>query len=765
MDTKSLIETAVSGVVSVLLFLGLYLYHRHRGQVLLGRVVESQPLERQRRVAALSRMYTLAATSRPGSLARANWEDFMLARRKVEEIESRVNPGSLFRDGWSGTPQAWGFDAGWISRITSTPCKWREIGDFSPLPCVVEHGFSMESVQQGGIGDSYLVAALASTPTLSDLLDGAIVTAGASPVGVYCVRFFVHGHWEHVFVDALFPALPGFFRNADGAVFKEKDAASKLVDISPSAGRYALPYGACSTKPSEFWPALLEKAFAKLHGSYASISGVGSLNPRALELGSGVPLSFFTPDALPGFTALLTPSLESALWWKLEEVWKRGWAMTLTSKDGGGGLGAAFSSNQGIQRNHAFTVLKVQQVEVHHHTGGKGGGGGGGSDVVRLVQIRNPLARGEWTGAYSDRDTASWTPEVRQQTGWSPEASGDDGVFWMPFGEVIAYFKEVAITPILQPPEYFPGGAGGGSEGSGGGSSGWYRERVVVEWVGSPLSGPLQYAPDFTGAVLVEVTPTTPGQWVLIRRPVVSDYPPFVGTRGAAQGLGGGPAATMTPVPQVDTQLSFFPELIHVAMEVGQGPYLVDPLSLGLIEFASQAPFTVKVLVGGGGGGGGMASTPQGGSVVGRVLELPVYPGPPTPHPALLELHQLQYQHHHHHQPPPQPLSHQTPLSFSSLPPSSPPPSSFSSSSQPPSFPPPSSSFSSSSSSSSSSVLSSRPPPGPPPLHSPFQHHQAPPSTPKPLTPIRPMPANARSPFTQGDSTTTITVNPLVGGV
>lgn len=152
--TTNYIIYAVGVIIGLLIFLGLYLYNKQRGQALLGRMQMIQPLERQRRVAALSRMYTKAATSPPGSLARASWEDFMAARRRVEEVESQVEPGSLFRDGWSGTPQAWGFDAGFMARLRGdySACTWRQVEDFSPLPCVAENGFSWRGCSRGTLG-------------------------------------------------------------------------------------------------------------------------------------------------------------------------------------------------------------------------------------------------------------------------------------------------------------------------------------------------------------------------------------------------------------------------------------------------------------------------------------------------------------------------------------------------------------------------------------------------------------------------------------
>ena len=97
----------------------------------------AQYVERARRAAALTALRDAAAAAGPASSARENYEDFCAAAAQVENIRaglrSKPQP-QRWRDGWSGTPEAWG---------RSEQIVWRDIGDFSPLSSVVMDGFAL----------------------------------------------------------------------------------------------------------------------------------------------------------------------------------------------------------------------------------------------------------------------------------------------------------------------------------------------------------------------------------------------------------------------------------------------------------------------------------------------------------------------------------------------------------------------------------------------------------------------------------------------
>ena len=70
----------------------------------------------------------------------------------------------------------------------------------------------------------------------------------------------------------------------------------------------------------------------------------------------------------------------------------------------------------GIISGHAYSLISIHEFE---NEGKK----------VRLLKMRNPWGKGEWTGDWSDKSEL-WTPELRQTIGCTIE---DDGTFFIPY--------------------------------------------------------------------------------------------------------------------------------------------------------------------------------------------------------------------------------------------------------------------------------------------------------------------------------------------
>ena len=76
-------------------------------------------------------------------------------------------------------------------------------------------------------------------------------------------------------------------------------------------------------------------------------------------------------------------------------------------------------------------------------------GGGGASSgrkpaeqkQLRLLKIRNPWGRREWSGEWSARSDV-WTEHLKAELG---HTRADDGVFWMEYGDFLAAFDTVDV--------------------------------------------------------------------------------------------------------------------------------------------------------------------------------------------------------------------------------------------------------------------------------------------------------------------------------
>nr|CUU99161.1 hypothetical transcript [Hymenolepis microstoma] len=121
-------------------------------------------------------------------------------------------------------------------------------------------------LRQGELGDCWVVAALASMVTQPRLTMRSIPQGQSFRAewytGCFCFRFWQFGSWEEVIIDDRLPVRPG--------------------------GR---PLFIHSSRHTEFWPALLEKAYAKLSGSYEALN-VGLIGDAMDDIIGGLTESY-----------------------------------------------------------------------------------------------------------------------------------------------------------------------------------------------------------------------------------------------------------------------------------------------------------------------------------------------------------------------------------------------------------------------------------------------------------------------------------------
>ena len=74
---------------------------------------------------------------------------------------------------------------------------------------------------------------------------------------------------------------------------------------------------------------------------------------------------------------------------------------------------------------------------------------------VKLIQMRNPWGKHEWSGTYSEHDVATkgWKPHGGFLIGSlfsSRQAVKDDGIFWMPFNDFLQHFRLFTLCAVSQ---------------------------------------------------------------------------------------------------------------------------------------------------------------------------------------------------------------------------------------------------------------------------------------------------------------------------
>ncbi|XP_052022450.1 calpain-9 isoform X3 [Apodemus sylvaticus] len=175
-----------------------------------------------------------------------------------------------------------------------------------------------------------------------------------------------------------------------------------------------------SADHNEFWSALLEKAYAKLNGSYEALKG-GSAIEAMEDFTGGVAENFPIREAPEDFYEIL------------EKALKRGSLLGCSIDT----LNASESEARtpfGLIKGHAYTVTGLNQVNVH-------------GQRIKLIRVRNPWGQVEWNGPWSDSspEWRSVNPEEQKRLG---HTALDDGEFWMAFEDFKTHFDKVEICNL-----------------------------------------------------------------------------------------------------------------------------------------------------------------------------------------------------------------------------------------------------------------------------------------------------------------------------
>ena len=293
---------------------------------------------------------------------------------------------------------------------------------------LVRGGAEAGDVIQGDLGDCYLLGAMSSIAS-KDLL-APLIYPGSNPrediqKGFVTFMLYKFGEWTEVSVDTLLPC------NAEGE-----------------------PIFAHGVDPNELWVPLLEKAYAKLHGSYEALDG-GSVVAALVDLTGGVGESIDFQD-----DDTVIELADGEMWRRLVRYCKKDVKkLKASSEPSEGGqylLGAALTdagvtdegtsgdmkvTDHGILLNHAYSLVDVAEV-------------GGAGEKLRLVQLRNPWGMREWEGPWGDGQK-EWETSLGQKAMQQLNVTfANDGTFWMAWEDFKVQFNKVYVCRIFQTVPY-----------------------------------------------------------------------------------------------------------------------------------------------------------------------------------------------------------------------------------------------------------------------------------------------------------------------
>ncbi|KAM7398125.1 hypothetical protein PAMA_006147 [Pampus argenteus] len=253
-------------------------------------------------------------------------------------------------------------------------------------------GASRFDFGQGEVGNCWFLAAISALTFKKGLMVQVVPMDQSFKdyAGIFHFRFWRYGKWVNVVIDDYLPTINNQFLSVR------------------------------STSGNEFWGPLLEKAYAKVCGSYADMNA-GLPSEACKDFCGGVHMTY-------PLRQVHDASHDVELWLSLSRATGCNSMICCGTAQKGDKLVNSVA-HTGLVDAHAYSVTAVTEVEYY-------------GSKVKLVRIMNPWGRQEWNGKWSDKSDM-WnkiSPDDRAKC-----FDREDGEFWMELEDFCHYFNMMSI--------------------------------------------------------------------------------------------------------------------------------------------------------------------------------------------------------------------------------------------------------------------------------------------------------------------------------
>ncbi|KAM5337255.1 calpain-3 isoform 6-T6 [Glossophaga mutica] len=270
---------------------------------------------------------------------------------------------------------------------------WKRPPEICENPRFIIGGANRTDICQGELGDCWFLAAIACLTLNKHLLFRVIPhdqTFTENYAGIFHFQFWRYGDWVDVVIDDCLPTYN------DQLVFTK------------------------SNHRNEFWSALLEKAYAKLHGSYEALKG-GNTTEAMEDFTGGVTEFFEIKDAPRDMYKIMKKAIErgSLMGCSIDTIVPVQYETRMAC---------------GLVKGHAYSVTGLEEATFK-------------DEKVKLVRLRNPWGQVEWNGSWSD-GWKDWGFVDKDEKARLQHQVTEDGEFWMSYDDFIYHFTKLEICNL-----------------------------------------------------------------------------------------------------------------------------------------------------------------------------------------------------------------------------------------------------------------------------------------------------------------------------
>uniref|UniRef100_A0A8C7R959 Calpain 12 n=1 Tax=Oncorhynchus mykiss TaxID=8022 RepID=A0A8C7R959_ONCMY len=314
----------------------------------------------------------------------------------VALLDACVKSGSLFSDP-TFTP-----DQSSIGMPTDPDpkkeIKWLRPKEIRANAVFVEDTTCTTDICQGQLGDCWLLAALSCLTMHSNLFVKVVPpnqSLTESYAGIFHFMFWQYGEWVEVVVDDRLPVREG---------------------------RLLFSY---SCTRNEYWSALVEKAYAKLIGSYGSLKG-GNISEAMEDFTGGIAYSLPVSSRTP-----------RVMWKALSAALSRGSLLScFIQASNYREIGTVTA--EGLVKGHAYAITDTDTVKKP-------------DGEALLLRLRNPWGFVEYSGPWSDK-SKDWDDVDAAEKKRIELKKSEDGEFWMNVEDFNRLFDTVELCSVNPEP-------------------------------------------------------------------------------------------------------------------------------------------------------------------------------------------------------------------------------------------------------------------------------------------------------------------------